>query len=95
MMKKLFKGADEKESRAHDHLRQWQKSDNYFNHDDDDDSDNGDDNEHDHGKDNDDDNDDGDDNRDAQISSRVNIILPLQSFANLQLYSFFIARLWL
>ena len=39
MMKKLFKGADEKESRAHDHLRQWQESNNYFNHYDDDDND--------------------------------------------------------
>ena len=37
MMKELFKRGDEKESRAHDHLCQRQKSNNYYNQDADDD----------------------------------------------------------
>ena len=72
MMKKLFKCADEKEPRAHDHLRQWQKSNNDFNHDDDDDDDDDDNNnvdddddyDNDHGAVHDDDDDHDNDNGD-------------------------------
>ena len=35
MVEKLFEGADEEEPRAHDHLRQRQKSNHHYNQDED------------------------------------------------------------